>query len=100
MSLWTIVASCGRGFHMAYQQAKIQIYNTTHDLFQRREQREWSACYLRGQLADIERKTVEPMVLALKGLDLGAVRAGQQFLGEGAWEDAPILARHQRLVAQ
>jgi SRSO17 transposase len=71
-----------------------------HDLFQRREQREWSAFYLRGQLAKIERKTVEPMVLALKGPDLAAVRAGQQFLGEGAWADAPILARHQRLVAE
>ena len=70
------------------------------DLFQRREQREWSAFYLRGQLADLERKTVEPMVLALHGPDLAAVRAGQQFLGEGAWEDAPILARHQRLVAE
>jgi SRSO17 transposase len=71
-----------------------------HDLFQRREQREWSAFYLRGQLADLERKTVEPMVLALHGPDLAAVRAGQQFLGEGAWEDGPILARHQRLVAE
>jgi SRSO17 transposase len=71
-----------------------------HDLFQRREQREWSAFYLRGQLADLERKTVEPMVLALHGPDLAAVRAGQQFLGEGTWEDGPILARHQRLVAE
>src|SRR5712692_8690508 len=71
-----------------------------HDLFQRREQRQWSAFYLRGQLADLERKTVEPMVLALHGPDLAAVRAGQQFLGEGAWADAPILARHQRLVAE
>jgi SRSO17 transposase len=71
-----------------------------HDLFQRREQREWSAFYLRGQLADLERKTVEPMVLALHGPDLAAVRAGQQFLGEGAWADAPILVRHQRLVAE
>jgi SRSO17 transposase len=70
------------------------------DLFQRREQCEWSAFYLRGQLADLERKTVEPMVLALHGPDLAAVRAGQQFLGEGAWADAPILARHQRLVAE
>jgi SRSO17 transposase len=71
-----------------------------HDLFQRREQREWSAFYLRGQLADLERKTVEPMVLALHGSDLAAVRAGQQFLGKGAWEDGPILARHQRLVGE
>lgn len=71
-----------------------------HDLFQRREQREWSAFYLRGQVADLGRKTVEPMVLALHGPDLAAVRAGQQFLGEGAWEDGPILARHQQLVAE
>ena len=70
------------------------------DLFQRREQREWSAFYLRGQLAELERKTVEPMVLALKGPDVAAVRAGQQFLGEGAWEDGLILARHQQLVAE
>jgi SRSO17 transposase len=80
---------------------ELVTYHTLfHDLFQRREQREWSAVYLRGQLADIERKTVEPMVLALRGPDLAAVRAGQQFLGEGAWEDAPILVRHQRLVAE
>jgi SRSO17 transposase len=71
-----------------------------HELFQRREQREWSAFYLRGQLSDIERKTVEPMVLALKGPNQAAVRAGQQFLGEGAWADEPILVRHQQLVAE
>jgi SRSO17 transposase len=70
------------------------------DLFQRREQREWSAWYLRGQLANLERKTVEPMVVALPGPALAAVRAGQHFLGEGAWEDAPSLARHPRLVAE
>jgi SRSO17 transposase len=71
-----------------------------HDLFQRREQREWSEFYLRGQVAELERKTVEPMVLALKGPDPAAVRAGQQFLGQGAWEDGPILTRHQRLVGE
>jgi SRSO17 transposase len=71
-----------------------------HDLFERREQREWSAFYLRGQLSEIERKTVEPMVLALKGPEPAAVRAGQQFLGEGAWADGPILIRHQQLVAE
>ncbi len=71
-----------------------------HDLFARREQREWSAFYLRGQLAELERKTVEPMVLALRGADRAAVRAVQQFLGEGAWDDGPILARREALVAE
>jgi SRSO17 transposase len=78
----------------------VTYHGQFQDLFQRREQREWSAFYLRGQLADLKRKTVEPMVLALHGPDLATVRAGQQFLGAGAWEDAPILARHQRLVGK
>jgi SRSO17 transposase len=71
-----------------------------HDLFGRREQREWSEFYLRGQLSDLERKTIEPMVLALHGADGAAVRAVQQFLGEGAWQDDPILWRLQGLVAE
>jgi SRSO17 transposase len=71
-----------------------------HDLFTRREQREWSEFYLRGQLSELERKTVEPMVVALRGDDAAAVRAVQQFLGEGAWADDRILERVQRLVAE
>ena len=43
---------------------------------------------------------MEPLVLARHGPDLAAVRAGQHFGGEGTWEDAPILARPQRLVAE
>jgi SRSO17 transposase len=69
-----------------------------HDLFLRSEQRQWSEFYLRGQLSQIDRKTVEPMVLALRGPDAAAIRAVQQFLGEGAWSDDPILERHQSLV--
>src|SRR4029453_16464958 len=30
---------------------------------------------------------------------LNAVRAVQQFIGEGAWDDDRLLERHQRLVA-
>ena len=33
-------------------------------VFARREQREWSRFYLCGQLSNLERKTMEPMVLA------------------------------------
>ena len=80
--------------------ALVAYHAQFHDLFVRREQREWSAFYLRGQLSGLERKTVEPMVLALKGDDPSAVRAGQQFLSEGAWADAPILARREALVAE
>jgi SRSO17 transposase len=55
------------------------------EVWPRREQREWSAFYLCGQLANLERKTIEPMVLALKGPDESAVRGLQQFIGQSQW---------------
>ena len=70
--------------------------------FSRREQREWAGVYLRGLLtADVPRKNVEAMALRLLGVGPHAerqVRALQQFIGEGAWDDQAILAEHQRLV--
>jgi len=63
-------------------------------LLQRREQREWSADSLHGLLLDIPRTSVEPMVLVLKGADTNGVRAMQQCIGAGAWQDTLILRRH------
>lgn len=62
-------------------------------LFARQEQREWSRQYLHGLLLEIPRKSIEPMVLALRGADRNAVRGMQQFLSEGAWDDRAILQR-------
>lgn len=64
----------------------------------RREQREWSAFYLCGQLANLERKTIEPMVLALKGPDENAMRGLQQFIGQSAWAVRPGRERLQQLI--
>jgi SRSO17 transposase len=81
--------------------AELSDYYTAYALlFARREQRQWAQLYLRGQLSDLERKSIEPMVLRERGKDLNAVRAVQQFIGAGAWEDDRILARHQQLVAE
>lgn len=66
-------------------------------LFFRREQQEWGAKYLQGQMLAIERKTIEPMALALEG---GDVQAMQQFISDGAWDDEAILVTHQGLVAE
>jgi SRSO17 transposase len=65
-------------------------------LFLRQEQRDWSIKYLAGQMLHIERKSIEPMALALEG---GDVQAMQQFISEGAWDDELILETHQSLVA-
>lgn len=68
------------------------------DLWPRREQRDWSAFYLCGQLATLERKTIEPMVLALKGPDEDAMRGLQQFIGQSTWPIGPKRDRLQQLV--
>jgi SRSO17 transposase len=49
----------------------------------------------------VPRKNVEALALRLLGAGPGAdrqVRALQQFLGAGGWDDAALLAAHQRLV--
>jgi SRSO17 transposase len=65
-------------------------------LFQRTEQRTWALTYLQAQLADLERKSIEPMALAHPD---GNVQAMQQFISLGAWDDTAVLKRHQHLVA-
>src|SRR4051794_4896165 len=71
-------------------------------LFQRREQREWARVYLEGLVAaEVPRKNVEALALRLLGAGPGAdrrVRALQQCIGEGAWDDGGLLAAHRRLV--
>jgi SRSO17 transposase len=67
------------------------------DLFFRREQQHWGLVYTEGLLHPDFRKSVEPLALSVEG---GKVRAMQRFIGEGAWEDEPILRKHRELVAE
>ena len=57
-------------------------------LFQRSEQRTWALAYLHGQLLELERKSIEPMALALEG---GDVHGMQQFIFLGPWVDWQFL---------
>jgi len=66
-------------------------------LFQRSEQRTWALAYLHGQLLELERKSIEPMALALEG---GDVQGMQQFISVGPWDDERVLEKHQQLVAE
>jgi SRSO17 transposase len=65
------------------------------DLYYRKEQAQWGYKYLQGLMLPIERKSIEPMALALDG---GNVQAMQQFVGQGQWADEPLLHTHWRLV--
>lgn len=68
------------------------------DVWPRREQRDWSAFYLCGQLENLERKTIEPMVLTLNGADEASMRGLQQFIGQSLWAVRAKWARQQQLV--
>ena len=79
---------------------ELQVFHRQfQSLFPRREQRDESLLYLCGQLSNLERKTIEPMVLALLGADPNAIRRLQQFIGQGAWESTPLLIHAQSLVS-
>ena len=70
-----------------------------HSLFPRREHRMWSLLYLCGQLSNLERKTIEPIVLSLVGADPNAIRGMQQFIGQGGWDSTVLVHKMQELVS-
>jgi len=81
-------------------QALIDYHHLFDSCFQRREQRQWSAFYLCGQLSNLERKAIEPMVLELLGPQRNLVRAVQQFIGQGEWSAHDMLHQLQALIAE
>ncbi len=84
---------------MAGLAEELRAYHALYaPFFQRREQRDWANTYLRGLLADLPRKSIEPMVLALAGADRDAVRGLQHFISAGSWEDDAILRRYWQEV--
>jgi SRSO17 transposase len=77
----------------------ITFHRLFHAVFGRREQREWSALYLCGQLCNLERKTIEPMVAAFRGADPNAMRGLQRFISQETWPAEKLILRLQELVA-
>jgi SRSO17 transposase len=66
------------------------------DCFSRVEQRRSLRAYVRGQLSDLPRKSIEPMALA-SGLP---PRNLQQFLSLHGWDDALLRDRVQQLIGR
>ena len=69
-------------------------------VFQRREQRDWFLFYLCGQVSNLERKTIEPMVLGLHGPTPQVIRALQYHIGQSGWGSQALIARLQTLAAE
>jgi SRSO17 transposase len=77
---------------------ELQTYHAEFSpLFQRREQASWAEKYMQGQMLPLERKSIQPMAMAVEG---GNVQAMQQFISQSTWEDEPILRKHRQMVAE
>ena len=61
-------------------QELMDYHHRFEQFFQRREQSDWSWFYLCGQLSNLERKTIEPIVLSLLGAIPNAIRDVQRFM--------------------
>jgi len=65
------------------------------DCFYRSESRENFFNYMAGQFSPLERKSIEPIALALKD---GNVRAMQRFVSDAPWEDRKMITKYRSLV--
>jgi len=65
------------------------------DFFQRSESREHFFNYMAGQFSPLERKSIEPIALAVKD---GNVRAMQRFVSDAPWDDENMLTKYHSLI--
>jgi len=65
------------------------------DCFKRSESREHFLKYMVGQFSALERKSIEPIALAVKD---GNVRALQRFVSDAPWDDERMISKYRSLV--
>lgn len=73
-----------RGFHQQFA-----------EYFNRSESREHFYNYMAGQFSDLERKSIEPIALAVKD---GNVRAMQRFVSDAPWDDVGMGVKYRSMV--
>ena len=66
--------------------------------FRRKEQKDLSLCYLQGLLSELDRKSMEPIALQLRGKD--KVRSLQRFMGDYKWNEELIALRHKEEISK
>ncbi len=65
------------------------------DCFHRSESRDHFFRYMVGQFSELERKSIEPIALAVED---GNVRAMQRFISDAEWDDEQILNKYRNIV--
>lgn len=65
------------------------------DCFQRSESREHFFHYMAGQFGPLERKSIEPIAIAVEG---GNIRAMQRFVSDAPWDEGKMSIKYRSLV--
>lgn len=65
------------------------------DCFQRSEPREHFLKYMSGQFSELERKSIEPIALAIEN---GNIRALQHFVSDTPWNDDRMMIKYRSLA--
>jgi len=65
------------------------------DCFQRNESREHFFNYMSGQFSPLERKSIEPIALAIEN---GNVRALQRFVSDAPWDEKKMMLKYRSFV--
>ena len=79
-----------------FRQELSDFHSQFHEHFKRSESREHFFNYMNGQFSELERKSIEPIALNIKG---GNVRAMQRFISDAPWEDDKIMSKYRSLVS-
>ena len=85
----------GKGDIKGFMNELIGFHEQFSDCFHRSESREHFYNYMAGQFSDLERKSIEPIALAVKD---GNVRALQRFVSAAPWHDDKIISKYRSLV--
>jgi SRSO17 transposase len=85
----------GKGDIKEFMNELIGFHEQFADCFHRSESREHFFNYMAGQFSDLERKSIEPIALAVKD---GNVRALQRFVSVVSWDDDKIISKYRSFV--
>ena len=73
------------------------FHENFRDCFSRSESRTHFYNYMVGQFSELERKSIEPIALAVKD---GNIRAMQHFISKVVWDDDKILHKYHTMVTE
>jgi SRSO17 transposase len=85
----------GKGDIKDFMEELTGFHEQFADCFQRSESREHFLKYMAGQFSPLERKSIEPIALAVED---GNVRALQRFVSDAPWDEDNMIAKYRSFV--